>query len=90
MKIIELLKTEKPSLSFEVFPPKTDLGFESVERAVLDIAALSPSFMSVTYGAGGDTSKYTLKIAQEINEKYFIFSRYSAFYTNKRKNLSFF
>ena len=70
MKITELLKTEKPSLSFEVFPPKTDLGFESVERAVLEIAALSPSFMSVTYGAGGGTSKYTLKIAQEINEKY--------------------
>ena len=53
-----------------MFPPKTDLGFESVEKAVLEIAALSPSFMSVTYGAGGGTSKYTLEIAREIKEKY--------------------
>lgn len=70
MKIKELLNNEKPSLSFEVFPPKTDLGFDSVERAVLEIAELSPSFMSVTYGAGGGTSKYTLKIAREIKERY--------------------
>ena len=68
MKIKELLKTEKPSLSFEVFPPKTYSAFESVVRAVHKIAALHPSFMSVTYGAGGGTSQYTLKIAREINE----------------------
>ena len=70
MKISEIIKSGKLSVSFEVFPPKTDLGFESVERAVLEIAALSPSFMSVTYGAGGGTSKYTLEIAKEIKEKY--------------------
>ena len=57
-------------MSFEVFPPKTDSGFESVERAVLKIAELSPAFMSVTYGAGGGTSKYTLDIAREIKEKH--------------------
>ena len=70
MKINELLKNGKLSLSFEVFPPKTDSGFESVERAVLQIAALQPSFMSVTYGAGGGTSKYTLEIAKEIKERH--------------------
>lgn len=70
MKIKELLKNEKLSLSFEVFPPKTDSGFESVERAVLEIAALHPAFMSVTYGAGGGTSKYTLEIAKEIKGKH--------------------
>ena len=70
MKISDLLKSDKLSLSFEVFPPKTDSNFESVEKAVLQIAELNPSFMSVTYGAGGGTSKYTLDIAREIKEKH--------------------
>ena len=70
MKISELLKKGKMSLSFEVFPPKTDSAFESVEKAVIEIARLKPSFMSVTYGAGGGTSKYTLDIAKEIKEQY--------------------
>ena len=70
MKIIDILKINKPSLSFEVFPPKTDANFESVEKAAFEIAALKPSFMSVTYGAGGGTSKYTLNIAKDIKEKY--------------------
>ena len=66
MKIINILNSEKPSLSFEVFPPKTDSAFESVEEAARSIAALRPSFMSVTYGAGGGTSQYTLDIARDI------------------------
>ncbi len=70
MKISKILKKEEYSLSFEVFPPKTDLGFESVESAVLRIAELKPAFMSVTYGAGGGTSKYTLKLAEEIKHKH--------------------
>lgn len=70
MKISDIINSGKPSVSFEVFPPKTELGFDSVERAVLEIAALSPAFMSVTYGAGGGTSRYTLEIAKEIKEKY--------------------
>lgn len=51
MKIIDLLKTQKLSLSFEVFPPKTENGFDSVKHAIEEIASLHPSFMSVTYGA---------------------------------------
>ena len=70
MKIIDILKSEKLSLSFEVFPPKTEMGFESVKTATEEIAKLRPSFMSVTYGAGGGTSRYTLDIAKNIKELY--------------------
>lgn len=70
MKITELLKKETLSLSFEVFPPKTETVFESVKSATEEIAKLKPSFMSVTYGAGGGTSKYTLDIAKNIKELY--------------------
>ncbi|MBQ5743328.1 MAG: methylenetetrahydrofolate reductase [Clostridia bacterium] len=68
MKLCHLLHGDSPSLSFEVFPPKTDAAFDSVESAVHQIAALKPAFMSVTYGAGGGTSKYTLDIAKKIME----------------------
>ena len=70
MKIIDILKNEKLSLSFEVFPPKTEMGFNSVKTATKEIAKLRPSFMSVTYGAGGGTSRYTLDIAKNIKELY--------------------
>ena len=66
MKIIDILKRDTLSLSFEVFPPKTDASFDSVKAAVEEIATLSPAFMSVTYGAGGGTSQYTLDIAKDI------------------------
>jgi len=70
VKISELLKKETLSVSFEVFPPKTQAGFESVKTATEEIAKLCPAFMSVTYGAGGGTSKYTLDIAKNIKELY--------------------
>ena len=70
MKLSELFKSEKLSLSFEVFPPKTDSAFDSVKHATEEIATLHPSFMSVTYGAGGGTSRYTLEIAQNIKARY--------------------
>lgn len=66
MKIIDILNSGTLSLSFEVFPPKTDSAFDSVKAATEEIAALRPSFMSVTYGAGGGTSRYTLDIAKNI------------------------
>ena len=52
MKIVDILKQDKISLSFEVFPPKKETSFESVKTATESIAALGPAFMSVTYGAG--------------------------------------
>lgn len=70
MKIKDLLSQEKLRLSFEVFPPKTETSFESVKTATEEIAKLHPSFMSVTYGAGGGTSRYTLDIAKNIKELY--------------------
>ena len=70
MKLSELLKRSTLSLSFEVFPPKTDMNFDSVKHATEEIARLRPSFMSVTYGAGGGTSRYTLDIAKNIKEEY--------------------
>ena len=70
MKLSELFLREGLSLSFEVFPPKNDTAFESVKHATEEIAKLQPSFMSVTYGAGGGTSRYTLDIAKNIKEQY--------------------
>lgn len=68
MKITDVLKKDKFSLSFEVFPPKTDSSFDTVKTATEKIAQFSPGFMSVTYGAGGGTSEYTLDIAKNIKE----------------------
>ena len=70
MNIKEILEQDKLGLSFEVFPPKVESSFESVRIATEKIAELRPSFMSVTYGAGGGTSEYTLAVAKNIKEKY--------------------
>ena len=70
MKISNLLKEERYSLSFEVFPPKTSTAFASIKAATEAIAALGPSFVSVTYGAGGGTSAYTLDMAKNIQDKF--------------------
>ena len=70
MKIIDIITKDTLSLSFEVFPPKTESSFDSVKIATEEIAKLYPSFMSVTYGAGGGTSKYTLEIAKNIKEEF--------------------
>lgn len=70
MKIRDILKNEKPHISFEVFPPKTDAGYDSVLAATEKIAALRPSFISVTYGAGGGTSKNTVSIASHIKDDF--------------------
>ena len=68
MKIRDILAQGKPSLSFEVFPPKEQAKYESVEKAAFEIARLNPSFMSVTYGAGGGTSRYTVGIASDLQK----------------------
>lgn len=70
MKIRDILKSEEPHISFEVFPPKTDAGYDSVLAATEKIAALKPSFISVTYGAGGGTSKNTVSIASHIKDDF--------------------
>lgn len=70
MKILPILQQDTMAVSYEVFPPKKETGFESVKAATEQIAALNPAFMSVTYGAGGGTSAYTLAVAKNIKEKY--------------------
>lgn len=72
MKIREILEQGRPTLSFEVFPPKTEDKYETVEQAAKEIARLSPDFMSVTYGAGGGTSRYTVDIASVLNNEYHV------------------
>ncbi len=70
MKVIDIINGKKPSLSFEVFPPKTSDTFESIRSATEQIARLSPSYMSVTYGAGGGTSEYTVSIAANLQKNF--------------------
>lgn len=69
MKIIDCLNSKPVTLSFEVFPPKTDDGYKSVAQAVTALSALTPDYISVTYGAGGGTSQNTVRIASEIEGK---------------------
>ena len=66
MKIRDILAQGNPTLSFEVFPPKTEDNYHTVEKAAKEIAKLKPAFMSVTYGAGGGTSDYTVGIVSDI------------------------
>ena len=70
MRITDILNRGEMSLSYEVFPPKKETSLESVLEAAGEIAALKPSFMSVTYGAGGGTSEYTADICQDIQNNF--------------------
>ena len=69
LKIIDKILEDRVHISFEVFPPKTDDGYDKVISAVDEIAKLAPSFISVTYGAGGGTSKNTANIAAHIQNE---------------------
>lgn len=70
MKLSTVLGKEQVTLSFEVFPPKSTADFESVKTAAYNVAALHPDYMSVTYGAGGSTSRNTLAIAEGIQKEF--------------------
>lgn len=70
MKIIDILKNKRVTLSFEVFPPKTVDAVPTALTAAEAIAALHPDFMSVTYGAGGGTSDFTVHIASAVKKTY--------------------
>lgn len=65
-KISELL-AEGPTLSFEFFPPKTDKGMDRLRQTIADLDPLDPSFVSVTYGAGGSTRSRTKEVVQHLN-----------------------
>ena len=74
MKIIDRLNEDRIHISFEIFPPKTDEGFDSVIAAADEMAKLNPAFISVTYGAGGGTSKNTARIASHIKDELHVLS----------------
>ncbi len=69
MKLSELLRSDIPTLSFEVFPPKADTSLEKIQTACSQIAELRPDYMSVTYGANGGAKKYSAGIAGLLEKK---------------------
>lgn len=70
MKIVDLLKTKKPVIAFEIFPPKPDVPIESIYDHLEQFTALGPDYISVTYGAGGSQKGRTLEIASRIKNMY--------------------
>ncbi len=71
MRIDQILCSgESPVFSFEFFPPKTQPGEQNLYSALSDLRALEPSFVSVTYGAGGSTRAKTIQIVKRIREQY--------------------
>ena len=66
MKIKDILATGRPSVSFEVFPPRKDAPFGPVKEAVARLASQRPSFMSVTYGASGNAQANTVAVASFV------------------------
>ncbi|MEA2141123.1 MAG: methylenetetrahydrofolate reductase [Solirubrobacteraceae bacterium] len=70
MRISEILTGETPVFSFEFFPPKTEAGEQNLYRALQELKALEPSFVSVTYGAGGSSRSKTIEIVKRIKEEF--------------------
>ncbi len=66
MHIADLVAGKSPSLSFEFFPPKDDIGFWDLYRTIESLKPLDPTYVSVTYGAGGGTRKKTLDLVARI------------------------
>lgn len=66
MKITDILKQKKVTVSCELFPPKAGTALEDAKKVVRQMAEIGPAFMSVTYGAGGGNSENTVSIANEI------------------------
>jgi methylenetetrahydrofolate reductase (NADPH) len=69
VKIADIYANGRFALSFEIFPPKTAQGLEAVYRAVAELAAFKPGFVSCTYGAGGSTRDQTLEIVTTVRDR---------------------
>src|SRR5206468_7740756 len=69
MRIDEILGHGKPTVSFEFFPPKTEAGFTSLFQTVEELRPLRPSYVSVTYGAGGSTRLKTVQLVERIQNE---------------------
>jgi methylenetetrahydrofolate reductase (NADPH) len=70
MRIDQILGSDGPVFSFEFFPPKTEAGERNLYAALAELRTLEPSFVSVTYGAGGSTREKTIEIVKRIREQY--------------------
>jgi methylenetetrahydrofolate reductase (NADPH) len=71
VRIDELLtRTDRPTFSFEFFPPKTEEGERNLWRAIAALGPLQPDFVSVTYGAGGGTRDSTIDIVRRLRDEY--------------------
>ncbi len=70
MRINQVLTGETPVFSFEFFPPKTEAGEQNLYAALRDLKSLDPSFVSVTYGAGGSSREKTIEIVKRIKEEF--------------------
>jgi len=70
MKIKNIFRENKATLSFEFFPPSRDGNIEELYRAIQELAELNPDLISVTYGAGGNTRKKTVEIASRIRNDF--------------------
>jgi methylenetetrahydrofolate reductase (NADPH) len=70
MRINEILASETPVFSFEFFPPKTEAGEQNLYTALRELKPLQPSFVSVTYGAGGSSREKTIEIVKRIKEEF--------------------
>src|ERR1700704_883560 len=70
MRIDRLLAGDEPVFSFEFFPPKTEQGEQNLYAALGELRTLEPSFVSVTYGAGGSTREKTIEIVKRIRDDY--------------------
>jgi len=69
MKIIDILRSGKRTVSFEFFPPKDDAGFADLFQTIAALRPLQPSYVSVTYGAGGSTRRKTVDIVKRIKHE---------------------
>jgi methylenetetrahydrofolate reductase (NADPH) len=69
MKIIEKLASKKPSFSFEFFPPKNEEGKDRLFETISHLQPYDPTFVSVTYGAGGSTRKLTVDLTVRIERE---------------------
>lgn len=70
MRIRELLSTGQPSISFEFFPPKDEAGLAALRQTISALRDLRPSYVSVTYGAGGSTRARTIELVSEIRRDF--------------------
>ena len=69
MRIDQLFGTGRPTISFEYFPPKTDAGFALLFQTIGELHAIQPSYVSVTYGAGGSTREKTVDLVERIQRE---------------------